>query len=63
MHEQYLEENLAAARIGLAPEVVQKVRKIAVEVTLDGDRYPVQLKSGLYGDTPPYTVTYTKIEH
>lgn len=51
-HEQYLEENLAAARINLAPEAVQEVRKVAEAASLEGDRYPPQLMAVLYGDTP-----------
>ncbi|KAH0828816.1 NADP-dependent oxidoreductase domain-containing protein [Lanmaoa asiatica] len=56
-HEQYLEENLAAARIKLSPEAVQKVRAIAEEAVWDGGRYPAQAVSLLFGDTPPYNTT------
>lgn len=51
---QYLEENLAAARIMLSPQAVQKVRAVAEEAELDGGRYPPQIASQLYGDTPAY---------
>lgn len=55
MYKQYLDENLAAAHITLAPETVQKVRKLAEEaVQLDGDRYPTRVMTLLYGDTPAY---------
>ncbi|KAN0073779.1 NADP-dependent oxidoreductase domain containing protein [Tylopilus felleus] len=51
---KYLEENLAAARIMLSPQAVQKVRAVAEEAELDGGRYPPQIASQLYGDTPAY---------
>jgi len=51
---KYLEENLAAARITLSAEAVQKVRAIAEEAVWDGDRYPTQSMPLLYGDTPAY---------
>jgi len=51
---KYLEENMAAAHIKLSPEAIRKVRAAVEDAVLDGDRYPSQLMSVLYGDTPAY---------
>ncbi|KAI9884573.1 MAG: DNA mismatch repair protein [Watsoniomyces obsoletus] len=50
---KYLEENLGAANIRLTSEENNEIRKAVEAAEVHGDRYPEQMMSGLFADTPP----------
>ncbi|KAJ3001542.1 hypothetical protein NUW54_g6358 [Trametes sanguinea] len=55
VHIQNLKENLGALSIKLSPEDVAEIRRAAkaADAAWQGDRYPAELVSLLFVDTPP----------
>ncbi|KAG8735991.1 hypothetical protein FRC10_009929 [Ceratobasidium sp. 414] len=49
---KYLEQNLGAADVSLAPEEIKAVRQASTETELTGNQYPPKLMEMLYRDTP-----------
>ncbi|KAG8742624.1 hypothetical protein FRC10_001173 [Ceratobasidium sp. 414] len=49
---KYLEENLGAVHVSLAPEEIKAIRQAIAETELTGNQYPPKLMEMLYRDTP-----------